>query len=267
LDADFALGLLRGLTIDPFTNIRMKLMVARLSDYDFGHSSSGKTKRYFNLLMNLKKELREAIVCKRGKTLAEVDIANSQPYFLTFLISALQADRGDIGSLIAEVGLDKEQIQSFIANNSFDKLNDLTINGGLYDFLCEETGLTKGEVKEETLRTFFKRFTYRTEFEEQFDRLFPSVHRLLTAIKKMYGYNRCAILLQRLESHVVLERLGAKLLSENIPFVPVHDSVIVPTEDANYVKLTLETICEEFCGFRPTVRIKPNHQQLRRVAI
>ncbi len=266
LDTEFARFILNSLEVDPLTRNRMKLMMDRLSQCDFGHSSSKETKRYFNLLMNLKRELREAIVYKKGKTLDEVDIANSQPYFLTFLISALQTDREDIGSLIQDVGLDKEQFRSFIGDNSFGDFNDLTINGWLYDFLCKETGLMREEVKEETLRTFFKRLNYRTEFENQFDRLFPSVHKVLTAIKRMRGYNRCAILLQRLESHVVLERLGARLLSEGIPFVPIHDSVIVPHEDAPYVKRILENICEELCGFRPTVKIKPNHQQ-RRIAI
>jgi hypothetical protein len=97
-----------------------------------------------------------------------------------------------------------------------------------------------------------------------FKSLFPNVQKLFDAIKKD-EYNQLAIILQRIESYTLLERVAQKILAElpGLPFLTRHDSILpsgifVTSDTAEKVKIILLETIKEVTGIMPMARIKNN---------
>jgi hypothetical protein len=256
VDMTVAKKLLKTLQLDKTTAIRTRLALDRMRRGEFGHSVSGKTGRYFNHLVNLKRELRQAIVCRDGRRLLEVDIANSQPFFLAFLLECIERNVKEVLKIAEDVKVDTATLPKLSLHRDLQQFKELTVRGRFYEYLCMQTGLSREVVKEETLKTFFKPMYYTTAFEKTFHRLFPHVFAVLKTLKPKSAHNTLAILLQRMESMVVIETLCDLMVVEDIPYIPLHDGVLVPSQTAPSVAKTLRYVSYYYSRLKPTVRIK-----------
>ena len=239
-----------------FTAIRAKLALDRMKKGDFGHSVSGKTGRYFNHLINLKRELRQAIVCKDGSKLVDVDIANSQPFFLSVFLACIEREVADVMKVAEELKVDIRSLPKVSTEKEFKHFTQLTGSGTFYDYFCRKTGLTRGVVKDKMIQTFFKPMHYTTPFEEEFRKLFPKIIEVFKLLKPKGAHNKLALLLQRIESLVVIETLCDLMIVEEIPFIPIHDGVLVPRRYAAGVARVIRDTSYYYSRLKPSVRIK-----------
>lgn len=91
---------------------------------------------------------------------------------------------------------------------------------------------------------------------------FPHVEKLFTIIKRKNN-NKLAILLQRIEAHVILDHVADRISKElpNVPFLTIHDSIlpfrlsIITSYNEKVKEIMVETI-EKITGIKPPGRIK-----------
>lgn len=256
LNPNKALEVYNSLDLDHDKSISVGLALDRLLSRDLDFRVSSKSKRYFNTLVNLKRELRSALVIRDGSPLVEVDIANSQPFFLAFFVRSMERKRGDILEIAQHFRVDKRRVHRIAESSEFKRFCKLTATGTFYDYFCTKTGLDREGVKNQILVTFFKPMHYTTPFEVQFKKWFPMMWEVFKLLKPKGEHNKFALLLQRVESLVVIEILGSALMELEIPFIPIHDSVIVRRDDAPAVEEQLGEITFWFSGLKPKVRVK-----------
>ena len=223
---------------------------------DFGHSFSGKSGRYFNHLINLKRELRQAIICKDGSKLVDVDIANSQPFFLSFFLTCIERKTVEMMKIAEELKVDISSLPKVSTEKEIQCFAELTTSGTFYDYFCRKTGLTRKVVKDKMIQTFFKPMHYTTLFEVEFRKLFPKIVEVFKLLKPKGAHNRLALLLQHIESLVVIETLCDLMVVEELPFIPLHDGVLVPRKAAVGVARVLRETSYYYSRLKPTVRIK-----------
>ena len=256
VDMGLAGRILKTLQLNKPTEVRTKLALDRMSRGDFGHTVSGKSGRYFNHLTNLKKELRQAILCRDGSRLVEVDIVNSQPFFLTFFLECIKRNVVEVSKIAEDWKVDTQSLSQVSSDKEFHRFKELTASGRLYDYVCKKTGLKRGVVKEEMFKTLFKPMYYTTEFEGTFQRLFPKVFEVVKTLKPKGAHNTLAILLQRMESMVVIDTLCDLMVVEGLPFIPIHDGVLVPKRAATSVAKVIRDVSYYYSRLKPTVKIK-----------
>lgn len=167
----------------------------------------------------IKREVRKEFVRLDGKPTAEVDIGNSQPFFLYLIL--------------LEDGFD-----------GWDGFDEDVINERLYDKM-----LAAGRFKS---RDAAKRAVYRVLFGKStscvatntFKLLYPAVWRKVCEIKLRAG-NHAALAhqLQRAESAFLFNTAIKQLMAElpGVRMVTVHDSIIVASEHKSRVEALFET--------------------------
>lgn len=202
--------------------------------------------------------------------LMEIDIANSQPFFAGCLFNPTPEIRDIMGNSLYmyEKALhlsDKQDVKHFI---------NLVSSGEFYDYMAEqfnEHGITyadRSDLKEQIFIVFFGRNSarYVSRSVKLFESLFPNVSALFALIKKE-EHNRLAILLQRIESNIILKRVAPRITATfpDLPFITKHDSIlpvhrsggfIVPGHTVEAVKGIIENTIQETAGLKPLVRVK-----------
>ena len=95
------------------------------------------------------------------------------------------------------------------------------------------------------------------ELKGAFCLLFPRIAKILHGIKS-FDYKILAILLQAVERHVVLDRIGLEILTSDpqIPFLTVHDAILTTRSRMDFVKCTMESEMQKILGFVPLLRPK-----------
>ena len=144
-----------------------------------------------------------------GESVSEIDIKNSQPFFLLKLIA-------DNLNLINEIG---EDLQVY-----FDKV----IDGNFYEYLQEKTGFIE--------RTDVKNWIYNLYFGKPYENntfksIFPTISKFLKSYKMKNGYKELSYKLQNIESDFIFNKVCKRLLGEEIIYFTVHDSVCVKKSD------------------------------------
>lgn len=182
----------------------------------------------------------------------------------------------DAGSIYMLVNHPEKQYSSDI-----ERFKKLVVSGELYQYIADEhyreTGvkydLTKSSekkiIKNAMFYTLYSKvkdyYEERGEMKRLFARLYITVFRVFNAIKrnldKKNGYKVLAILLQRIESNIMIRGV-AKELSEKYPELPIftlHDSIVtLDTEEAKtIVSEIIKRHCSNFVGFSPKLSIEP----------
>jgi hypothetical protein len=110
------------------------------------------------------------------------------------------------------------------------KYIDLVVKGQLYEYLSEEfkrRGLkytTRDEVKEQVLIILFDKNVDYPQSRRVFEELFPEVHRIFSLVRgyerghKFKSYQRFAILLQRIEAHIILNIILKRINKEHAEY-------------------------------------------------
>jgi hypothetical protein len=158
----------------------------------------------------LKKEIRHDYLTIDGEIAKEIDIRNSQPFFLLKLIL-------DNINLIDDVG---DDLKTY---------HDKVIEGALYKYIQEKTSKqTISEVKEWIYKVLFSP-TY-IEYDE-FNNIFPTVYKFIKAYKTKFDYKELSHKLQRIESNFIFNKICKKIMYLGIIYFTVHDSVNVKESD------------------------------------
>ena len=206
-----------------------------------------------------------------GNYLAELDIRNSQPFFVAPLFNPTP----EIEKLM--IRFLGRRFTMYVISLQLPECEDvklytsLVTSGEFYDpFLMnkfKETGIPfkdREDLKEQIFIVFFgKSDAYKyNPAARLFKATFPNVQILFDAIKKD-EHNRLSILLQKIESYVILKRVAQKILTDIpiLPFLTRHDSclpskILVCENCIEMAKEIMLTTIQEITGLTPIVRIK-----------
>jgi hypothetical protein len=200
-----------------------------------------------------------------GTPFKELDIVNSQPFFSSGLFNpTIEIQKLMSSSLIMFAKSlhmsNKQDINSYVS---------LVIGGHFYDFLMnkfKENSLwfiDRKDFKEKLFAVYFDKNSAAvySRAVRLFESIFPNVWLLFKYIKKP-NHNRLAILLQKMESHTMLNHVAFRIMFDfpDIPFLTKHDSILLPanlTEDTfGQIRILIEDTVKNVIGYRPTLKVK-----------
>lgn len=162
----------------------------------------------------LKREIRSKFLRFGEHEIRELDITNSQPFFLYILMR----DSG-----FAE----------------FDGFDVDVLTGNIYEKLREVSGKTRKEVKVNVYSVLFGRNMTKDYWNVLFGELYPNVYKWIKEYKKKNkSYKVIAQDLQRIESDFIFNNLIPNVLTEHreLPIITIHDSIIIPEYAYDSVK-------------------------------
>lgn len=203
-------------------------------------------------LTNLKSSLRKYLNVK-GEELVEVDIANSQPLFL---------------SIIASTYIKYGTLVSFNSPPSFPSLRcdilpdlllykDLVTQGKLYFWLSNKFKLRTKSRKRLKVKMFSELFfgkNHETRLCRKFAEVFPSVFRVVQQVKQK-DYAALARLLQKVESSFVINKVVRRMMETDRYVATIHDSFLVKPHDIEVLNFFIQ---QEFGQWdhNPTLSVK-----------
>jgi len=208
---------------------------------DIRYTDDNKSHRLYTTLTNLMKEFRSCLRLD-GEELVNLDIANSQPAIVANLCRPIF--RSKFQKVLKELlGADfkypdEADCKAFI---------DLAISGELYEDIQEKMNITREEAKKYNMVFFFgpafrKNNPAYDYLEEYHPAVFNFIKRIKTLLKGYNAYKRFAILCQRLESEIVLSRVGKELFKAGIQFMTIHDSFLVKESDKTKARVIIGSV-------------------------
>lgn len=244
--------------------------ITRILNKDIYYSVDSTAGRYHSNLTNFPSNLRPYIRIN-GQALLNIDIKNSQPYFLTILLT-------DPGKAIPYIRSPKFALIS----KRLKKLNtkdvrlyaSLVKTGQLYEYMqgqFKEYNLnyTRDEAKDKIFKILFSRNSIHNKQKEIFKQEFPNVYKRVCELKGydkskviFEGYERLSVLLQTIESHLILNTILPRIYSEypKTIAVSIHDSIMtgILTNDIKNVESIMNSELTEFVGISPLLKIEKN---------
>lgn len=195
-----------------------------------------------------------------GDTLTELDVANAQPLILagallnpsqcaTYIAHAQDIGRGG-GACPVLDGVPSAEAEGFTR---------LCEKGRLYEFLLEKGDFADRETVKRLLYrdVLFGKPHIRGRMTDVFGQHWPGLLEGIQALKRGHGHKALAMLLQRLESGIVINRICGRIVRQlpDLDFLTVHDSTLVTASRGDEVR---GLIVEEFAryGLIATVRQK-----------
>lgn len=167
-----------------------------------------------------------------GQPLVEIDIKNSQPTFL-----AVVADQNAVED---------------------PRYTGLCEQGILYDWLAEQGGWARDEVKEQLMRkALFSKNKYTNPVKRLFVQVFPAIAGFLAMVKEK-DHTKAAQLLQKTEAQFMIQGVCETVRKErpSTPVVTIHDSIVTIPDAGDYIKSVME---EEFriLHISPRLQVRP----------
>lgn len=257
---------------------RVLASAVRIMNGDITFSIDTTSGRFHSNVTNCPAGFRPHLRVK-NEPLANIDIKNSQPFLSTLILT----NPGKV-SAFTENPAFAMVLQSLKVSHNEDVKNyiKLVINGQLYEYLMQEFArdglqLDRQATKRQVLRILFAR--NRTPKEatnrqarEIFKSRFPTVHKIFTKVRghergdRFTSFKRFAILLQRMESYLMLDVILKRIYRElpGVIAITIHDSIMtgVLTNNVDAVKNILIEELTNFVGFRPNVKIEMNKEIL-----
>jgi len=244
----------------------------RIENKDWTVKVDDTSYRLHTNVTNMKSDLRQFLRIN-DTPLVNIDIKNSQPFCSILLLTD--------PSKAIEFATDTElkdilQTERIGRNADVSKYIDLVVSGGFYEhIMCELNkegiNLTRDEAKKETLRWLFRPNTepicnLSRQIRNKFISEFPTVHRYFSLLRgnnaisdKFKNYCRFAILLQRIESYMVLELIVKRILKEypKTALLTIHDSIMtLYTTSLPPILSIINDTVQSYIGYRPTLKIE-----------
>lgn len=191
-------------------------------------------------LTNLKSNIK---FFNKGKYI-QIDISNSQPFFMGLVISELYI----VHNLYTNTSIDSVNQQLNIGyfcveelkkckKEEIEKFVDWTVGGKFYDNFIpayitdkKERENERKKIKKMMMCVLFSKPESYTREKKIFAYHFPGIQNWINAFKEKNGYNQFAIMLQKMESKKVLDEICKELTEKDIYNVTIHDSWIVKNE-------------------------------------
>lgn len=129
----------------------------------------------------------------------------------------------------------------------------LAHQGVLYEFMRNELDLGPGTVgrnvaKEMMITTFFSKPNSRRINVMMFAKLFPTVLKIIKAYKLKHGHKAFAVLLQRKESEIFIDKIFNRLQSDRFICLSKHDSILCRSSDVEQILPIVTEILNEELG-------------------
>jgi hypothetical protein len=251
---------------------RLIASAVRLENRDIFYSVDTTAGRFHSNITTMPKLLRSFLRID-GEQLVNIDIKNSQPFLSIILLSnpakvAPFTKNSAFALLLRTLKVPQKQDVS--------KYISLVVSGQLYEYLMSEfsnegINLTRSDTKVEVLRILFARNRLPKNDKARkarrvFIRCFPTVHRTFSKIRgrekgdSFSNFKRFAILLQRIESHLIL-RVILKRINQEMPgtiALTIHDSIMTKNDPIcveAVSKILLDEI-SKFIGYQPKIEIE-----------
>lgn len=239
----------------------------RIVNNDISYSVDDTSGRFHSNITNSAKGLRPFLRIN-GEPMVNIDIKNSQPFLSTILLTNPARVSGMTKNPAFSMLLQTLKVHQ---NQDVKKYISLVVNGMFYEYLMVEfskegLNLTRSETKVQVLRILFARNRMpKDETNRQARKIFadrfPTVHRTFKIIRgnekgdKFTRFSRFAILLQRIESHLMLQVILKRIYKE-LPgtiAVTIHDSIMtgILTNNVEAVRKIMIDEIGLFVGFRP----------------
>jgi hypothetical protein len=158
----------------------------------------------------LKKEIRQNFIKIDDQDIVELDIKNSQPFFLALLLKE-------------EMNNDDDEMKNYIW---------LVKEGLFYDYIMDKfKNLTRGEVKLLTYKVLFGHNGINSIENKIFKSIFPKIYDYIIDYKRINNdYRFLAHTLQKMESDFVFGKVIKEIYTkiEGIRLFTVHDSILFP---------------------------------------
>jgi len=267
-------GLLRGL-VYPLATYQHK-------EFRFKVDDSGE--RLHTNLTNLKSTLRKHVKYE-GKPIVSFDVKNSQPFFLNvittekfwttskntqqFNIAYLQRPSKQFPSVYRRYTKDPLTMRAFVESQyetTFEQFKKVTLDGSLYEYIqnkhVELTGevLERDRVKHELIKLLYAKSPefrkYRFDIEYTINQVFPGLIEFCDKFKSDIEHNGLALLLQNVESTVILRIATANIAKKhpNMPLFTIHDSIATTDDYAPILAPLVTSEIEECVGLKPTIK-------------
>jgi hypothetical protein len=225
-------------------------------------------RRYHSNLTNLPKELRQFIRIN-GKSLVNLDTKNCQPYLSILILN----NPGKVAKFAHSQHL-RMVLESLEVKQTEDvsRYISLVKNGQIYEYLLEnfkQYGLniqTRDDVKKLVLQILFDRNNHSSCARKIFDFLFPEVSRVFSLVRGVEkgthfeSFKRFSILLQRIESYIILDKIILRINREypGQIAVTIHDSIMTENEPSQIERIR-KIMIEEFTkviGVEPKIKVE-----------
>ncbi len=251
----------------------------RIWNGDIFYSVDNTSGRFHSNITNMPKELRQFLRIK-NEPLVNIDIKNSQPYLSTIILTnpskvSWLTQNPDFQQLLQTLKVSQ--------NEDVKKYISLVVMGEIYEFLKTEflknnIILTRDETKKQVLRILFAKNRMpkdetNKKCRQTFIDNFKTVHKIFSKVRgkgkgnKYRNYKRFAILLQRIESYLMLDIILKRIYKE-LPgtiAVTVHDSIMtgILTNNVEAIKKIMEEELTFFVGFSPKIKIEERIKEKR----
>jgi hypothetical protein len=237
--------------------------VEKISRGEIYHTVNPTNFRYDSNFTRLPSELVPLLTIE-DNPLHEVDTVNSQMFYSVCLFDpspvVTKVMRDYLGHLLT-IQIKRLQLSQY---HDVQRYALSAISGQFYEDLMQLFSMnSRDEVKDLCFTVLFGRndaIKYSKDLR-RFRDAYPNVYRMFTEIKKD-GHNRLSILLQRIESDVMLNYVAPAIMQRlpEVKFITKHDSVLpsrllVSGETAGVASIMAEVI-EEVTGLRPKLKIK-----------
>ena len=263
----------------------LKNHVSSINDGSYNYSFSGEGHRLYNSLTNLKKELRTYLTYD-GKPLVNIDIKNSQPFLSVVLHDAKfwlgligKGEKDNKWNKIKNREINKEICEYNITllenaktltekESGVENFIELVVDGKFYEYIQLKFEPifpgrfdTRDKVKREVLRILYsnpedydKEFYYTCAL---FKHYFPVTFDLFCKIKSK-NYKHLPLLLQRIESYLVIDVICKKISEEHpeIPLFTIHDSILSTQGNESIVEAFMTQEIKKFIGHEPKIAIE-----------
>ncbi len=171
----------------------------------------------------LKSFIRKNCLLIDGEETCEIDIDNSQPLFLTKIMSD----------------------SKWISEDEFYLFKELTKSGKYYEFLMQELKINdRSKVKELTYKVLFGKNAANSKADKLFKSIFPTIHNFIKLYKKEKGdYRMLAYDLQKMESELIFNKIIKKIMDYNpdIKVITIHDSLVVSKKHKSEVNAIFQS--------------------------
>jgi hypothetical protein len=270
--------------------ISAQLNIKKIVAANFSISVDSRVFRLHSVLTNIRSELRNCLSYD-GQELVSIDICNCQPFLSSILLtptfwssssssSSSFIDRSE-SSLIRLIDINNSystssttspfimisKFYNILNNSDIHKYRELVQTGCFYEYFEEKAmqvvgrSLTRKEIKAAVFQVLFtdNRFIgqEKAALKRIFKSLFPSVYQIFAEIKKE-DKATLPLLLQRIESHLILKEITKRIAKEEpeLPIFTIHDSIITTLGKENYVSQVIQDEMEKRIGSRPAVSIE-----------
>lgn len=217
--------------------------ISTLISKDFYAARNKTNNRLDHNLTNLKSTLLKGYVKLDGEHLVDVDLSNSQPCLLAYLISSWDKVQMYFPDLVKKYKIPDIDSAATDLALFLEKSGD----GKLYDFLAEKLGWDRDLAKLIFIKIMFSKPKWNSRYKKQIRAVFPTIINFMDDFKVQNGKpNQLAIFLQKLEAKIFIDNIYNPIRKEGYVIFSKHDSILCKESQRDEIKLKMEEILDGF---------------------